>query len=76
MSFDADGDGKLDRSELEKWAGEMIRMRGDPEAGRRGPPRPRADREQEGDRGRDRPRDGDRPGGPPADAKDAPGVPG
>ena len=76
MAFDADGDGKLDRSELEKWAGEMFRMRGDPEAGRRGPPRPRADREQEGDRGRDRPRDGDRPGSPPADAKGAPGAAG
>lgn len=61
MSFDADGDGKLDRAELEKWAGEMFRMRGDPEAGRRWPPR-RPD--GEGDE-RDRPRPPRRPPPPP-----------
>lgn len=52
MSFDADGDGKLDRGELEKLAGEMMsRMRGGPEAGRRGPPPPRGDGAEAGESG-------------------------
>jgi hypothetical protein len=68
MAFDADGDGKLDRSELEKWAGEMFRMRGDPEAGRRGPP-PRGGG-QDGEAGRSR-----RPRRPPAATDEAAGQP-
>lgn len=51
MGFDADGDGKLDRGEVEKFAGEMMqRLRG-AMAERRGPP---------GERGRG-PRDGEGP---------------
>ena len=37
MEFDADGDGKLDRDELTKFAGEIQRMRGGPGGGRGGP---------------------------------------
>ena len=37
MKFDADGDGKLDRDELTKFAGEIQRMRGGPGGGRGGP---------------------------------------
>jgi hypothetical protein len=49
MSFDADGDGKLDKAEMEKFAGEMQqRLRG----GRGGPGGPPA----EGDERPDRPR--------------------
>jgi hypothetical protein len=36
MSFDADGDGKLDRSELTKFAEDIQRMRGGPGGGRGG----------------------------------------
>jgi len=62
MSFDADGDGKLDRGELEKLAGEMMsRMRGGPEAGRRGPPPPRGEEGVDGEPGPSR-----RPRRPPA----------
>jgi hypothetical protein len=38
MQFDADGDGKLDRSELTKLAEEMARRRGGPGGGGRGGP--------------------------------------
>ena len=37
MKFDADGDGKLDRDELTKFAEEIHRMRGGPGGGRGGP---------------------------------------
>lgn len=51
MSFDADGDGKLDRSEMEKFAGEVMQRMRDAMAERRGP---------RGERGRG-PRDGAAP---------------
>jgi hypothetical protein len=62
MSFDADGDGKLDRAELGKFAEEMMgrmRPRG-PDGFRREPP----PRSGDGDRGRERPRRPDGDGGP------------
>ena len=62
MSFDADGDGKLDRAELGKFAEEMMgrmRPRG-PEGFRREPP----PRPGDGDRGPERPRRPDGDGGP------------
>ena len=71
MSFDADGDGKLDRGELEKLAGEMMsRMRGGPEAGRRGPPPQRGDDSEGGEPGSSR-----RSRRPPAAVDEAPGRP-
>ena len=63
MSFDADGDGKLDRDELTKFAEEAmgrIRPRDGEGFRREPPPRP-----GDGDRGRERP---DRPG-PPGDER-------
>ena len=46
MKFDADGDGKLDRDELTKFAGEIQRMRGGPggSGGGRGGPGGRGER--------------------------------
>ena len=65
MTFDGDGDGKLDRAELGKFAEEMMgRMRPrDPERFRREPP-PRPER-GDGDDGRERP---ERPRRPEGDA--------
>lgn len=63
MTFDADGDGKLDRDELRKFADEMVeRMRGGPPGGPGGD----RGRRPEGDRGPGRggPPDGDRGPGP------------
>lgn len=54
LAFDADGDGKLDRSEMERFAGEMMQRMRRAMAERRGPP---------GERGR-RPRDGEGPKSP------------
>jgi translation initiation factor IF-2 len=47
MKFDADGDGKLDREELTKFAEDIQRMRGGPGAGRGGS----GDRGGRGERG-------------------------
>lgn len=63
MSFDGDGDGKLDRSELEKFAaGMMERMRGGPGGpGNAGGAGGGPERPERGDRP-ERPEGGDRPG--------------
>jgi hypothetical protein len=82
MSFDADGDGKLDRAELGKFAEEMMgRMRPGGEGFRRDPPRP-GPREPGSDRERPerprRPDEGRRPDQPrrPFGEDDGPAPPG
>ena len=67
MSFDADGDGKLDRSELTKFAEEMQRMRGGRggPGGSRGGPEGRSGRGPEGSGGFGGPG-----GGPPSSSED------
>jgi hypothetical protein len=67
MSFDADGEGKLDRSELMKFAEEMQRMRGGRggPGGSRGGPEGRSGRGPEGSGGFGGPG-----GGPPGSSED------
>ncbi len=71
MRFDADGDGKLDKSELMKFATEMGNRQGRPpgQEGGRGPGRPEGDRPPGGREGQRPPgeREGERPQRPPVE---------